>query len=244
MRKNKNENGITLIALIITIILLLILAIVTISAVNEGNLFVHANTAATKYKEEAELENIKVASYLSEMQKYDVRGTSDRLIYNKAYAGTIEETPLKIWFLKGTNKIIANYNNIEGIDRVLNYNWNPNTDELNVMEGDCTLSADGKTITYGTYDITVTSEAYDYNTTKMSSADVDLYNGMYYCKTANKMILIQEYATGFSIVIENENTYVDSIPNLASTLSRIGITVENNKKITYHENEYEWMASI
>ena len=51
--KIKQNKAITLIALIITIIVLLILAVVTISAVNEGSIFAHANNAATRYKEEA-----------------------------------------------------------------------------------------------------------------------------------------------------------------------------------------------
>ena len=58
MKSNlKEKNGITLVALIITIIVLLILAVVTISAVNEGSLFAHANNAATMYKDAAEREN-------------------------------------------------------------------------------------------------------------------------------------------------------------------------------------------
>jgi len=71
MKKFKDQKGITLIALIITIILLLILAIVTISAVNEGNLFAHANNAATKYQEEAKLENTKITEWVSKMEQYD-----------------------------------------------------------------------------------------------------------------------------------------------------------------------------
>ena len=71
MKKIKNNKGITLIALIITIILLLILAVVTISAVNEGNLFAHANNAATRYQKESELENTKIAEWLTKMEQYD-----------------------------------------------------------------------------------------------------------------------------------------------------------------------------
>jgi len=71
MKKFKDQKGITLIALIITIILLLILAIVTISAVNEGNLFAHANNAATKYQEEAELENTKITEWINKMEQIE-----------------------------------------------------------------------------------------------------------------------------------------------------------------------------
>ena len=66
-KKNKQNKGITLIALIITIVVLLILAVVTINAVNEGNLFVHANNAATRYQEEAQRENDKISELLSKI---------------------------------------------------------------------------------------------------------------------------------------------------------------------------------
>ena len=61
---NKTQKGITLIALIITIVVLLILAVVTISAVNEGSIFAHANNAATRYSQEAERENSLIHNLL------------------------------------------------------------------------------------------------------------------------------------------------------------------------------------
>ncbi len=63
----KENKGITLVALIITIIVLLILAVVTISAVNEGSLFSHANNAATKYKEGAEAEDSTIQRLLGKL---------------------------------------------------------------------------------------------------------------------------------------------------------------------------------
>ncbi len=74
MRKDK---GITLVALIITIIVLLILAVVTISAVNEGSLFLHANNAATAYSEKASEENALITDYSKELSKYDVGSKDD-----------------------------------------------------------------------------------------------------------------------------------------------------------------------
>ena len=71
MKNLKSNKGITLIALIITIIVLLILAVVTISAVNEGNIFAHANNAATKWNAAATEENIIISNYLTEMAKHD-----------------------------------------------------------------------------------------------------------------------------------------------------------------------------
>ena len=60
----KEQKGTTLIALIITIVVLLILAVVTISAVNEGSIFAHANNAATRYSQEAERENALIHNLL------------------------------------------------------------------------------------------------------------------------------------------------------------------------------------
>ena len=77
MKKIKNNKGITLIALIITIILLLILAIVTISAVNEGNLFAHANNAARTYSERAEEENTLLSNYVSYIEEYSNKSKSE-----------------------------------------------------------------------------------------------------------------------------------------------------------------------
>ena len=87
MKELKKQNGITLIALIITIILLLILAIVTISAVNEGNLFAHANNAATKYQEEAKRENDKISELLSKIPGENAGGSG---------GGTEENIPLSL----------------------------------------------------------------------------------------------------------------------------------------------------
>ncbi len=67
----KNNKGITLVALIITIIVLLILAVVTISAVNEGGLFSHANNAVIEYDKAVKKENTLISKYLSELGKHD-----------------------------------------------------------------------------------------------------------------------------------------------------------------------------
>ncbi len=81
MKNNLKENkGITLVALIITIIVLLILAVVTISAVNEGKLFAHANNAATGYRESAELENTKISDYLDKLNDFDGQQTENSKI--------------------------------------------------------------------------------------------------------------------------------------------------------------------
>ena len=66
----KENKGKTLVALIITIIVLLILAVVTISAVNEGSLFAHANNAATAYSEAQKEENTMISNWLTEIEKH------------------------------------------------------------------------------------------------------------------------------------------------------------------------------
>jgi len=85
MKELKNQRGITLIALIITIILLLILAVVTISAVNEGSLFAHANNASTKYKAESEIENGVIDSLISKVpdEKKGEININDEWKYNE-----------------------------------------------------------------------------------------------------------------------------------------------------------------
>ena len=56
MKKNKDKNGITLIALVITIIVLLILVAVTISLAINGGLFEYAKTASLETKSEMKKE--------------------------------------------------------------------------------------------------------------------------------------------------------------------------------------------
>ena len=146
MKTNLKENkGITLIALIITIIVLLILAVVTITAVSEGNIFNHANNAATRYNAAATEENAIIANYLSEMEKHDGDGDGDddadligRLVYALFYedddeafdkiieAGITEEMlDHPLYQMEGT---IGEYN----YDY---YKFNSNGDELLVRNG-------------------------------------------------------------------------------------------------------------
>lgn len=88
MKNDLKENkGITLIALIITIIVLLILAIVTISGVNEGKIFAHANNAATKWNAAATEENGIISNYLIEMGKHDKSDENDEKAINSEWWG-------------------------------------------------------------------------------------------------------------------------------------------------------------
>lgn len=61
MKNFKKEKGITLMALIITIIVLLILAVVTIGAVSDSSIVMHAQNAKSSYEEGQEKEEIGVA---------------------------------------------------------------------------------------------------------------------------------------------------------------------------------------
>lgn len=61
--KNKTQKGITLIALIITIVVLLILAAVAITAVSEFNIIGNANSAAEKYQNKADKEDVILKNY-------------------------------------------------------------------------------------------------------------------------------------------------------------------------------------
>ncbi len=96
MKRIKKEEGITLVALIITIIVLLILAVVTISAVNEGSLFSHANNAATTYSEKATEENALISDYITKIEQHNVDGNDTKksvstgIDYGSKTAETIE----------------------------------------------------------------------------------------------------------------------------------------------------------
>ena len=57
MKRDKNQKGITLIALVITIIVMLILVAVTISMAINGGLFEYAKDAATRTEAEKANEN-------------------------------------------------------------------------------------------------------------------------------------------------------------------------------------------
>lgn len=64
----KNQKGITLVALVITIIVLLILAGVAITlAVNHGDLFNHANNAATKWNAAVQNEAGTISNLLNDL---------------------------------------------------------------------------------------------------------------------------------------------------------------------------------
>ena len=66
----KNQNGITLVALVITIIILLILAGITIAALQNVNLFSNARRAVNVYSNKQQEEDTIVDGYDSVVQNY------------------------------------------------------------------------------------------------------------------------------------------------------------------------------
>ena len=66
MKRNKLNNGITIIALIKTIIILLILAVVTIGAMQNSNIITYAQNASRDY----ESGKIKNKEYYQNMKQF------------------------------------------------------------------------------------------------------------------------------------------------------------------------------
>ena len=69
MKKNKQEKGITLIALIITIVVLLILASVAISSIQNDGLLSYAENAANKFNQSQSDEKDVLGSYLNYLKE-------------------------------------------------------------------------------------------------------------------------------------------------------------------------------
>lgn len=70
MEKNRENKGITLVALIVTIVILLILAEISISTLTNTRIFEKVQEAKRK-KEEAELkQNIKLEEYENELDEH------------------------------------------------------------------------------------------------------------------------------------------------------------------------------
>ncbi len=156
----KESKGITLVALIITIIVLLILAVVTINAVNEGNLFAHANNAATAYSKSQEEENTMISNWLTELEKHDkgqnrdenpqlqtdlddIRGTYYAANGNENYTIVISDDNISIGEILGTydysdGMISASFNNGAFI---FNYNYSTLEDGTKVLL--CTVNPRG-----------------------------------------------------------------------------------------------------
>lgn len=70
MRKYKNQNAITLVALVVTIVILLILAGISISALTNTGIFQKAKDAKQKAKDAELDQNTKLDEYESEINKY------------------------------------------------------------------------------------------------------------------------------------------------------------------------------
>ena len=81
INKNRQEKGITLIALVITIIVLLILAGVSIATLTgENGILTQANEAKEKNAEGKDIENIKLAINESKMFQYQQEGKTEEAV--------------------------------------------------------------------------------------------------------------------------------------------------------------------
>ncbi len=126
----KENKGITLVALIITIIILLILAVVTISAVNEGSLFAHANNAATLYQERQAEENRILYELLGKMPNQS--GSEEQQAGNEEPSDPCIGKTITEYYISGTsvasdvvatdfNGETCTYNGVSGIEYEIDY---------------------------------------------------------------------------------------------------------------------------
>lgn len=76
MNKNKQNRGITLVALVITVIMLLILAGVTISSITNSDMFEKAKLATEKYENESKKEENTLKEYQDKIDGY-ITGSRD-----------------------------------------------------------------------------------------------------------------------------------------------------------------------
>ena len=105
MKKNRQEKGITLIALIITIVVLLLIAIVSIGTVKESKIIGHAESAASEYVIAQEKEKIALAYSEYQIQKALNQNTGvDTLIIEKANIESIGNYGWKILY-KNTGNV-------------------------------------------------------------------------------------------------------------------------------------------
>ena len=140
--KKKNQKGITLIALIITIIILLILAIVTISAVNEGSLFAHANNAASAYDKAAQEENTIISGYLAELEKHN-NGSDQEETGEISLAITDEHTYPKVnGILSTTYEETITATLAEGLD-ASNLTWSTNSEHVTISGSGLSVTVTG-----------------------------------------------------------------------------------------------------
>ena len=239
------------------------MAIVTISAVNEGNLFAHANNAVTKWNDETAKENVLISNYIADMEKYAQKsnGVSSGLVYNKAYAGTMAEkffpgldtATFEYYFLPNYDKVIwIDY--MVGLENpgailISTYSYDESANKITINgDSNYNLSEDGQKITINEEELNLTSKEFPYSlyriAEKNSDTNVDLYNGIYYNKELNKMIIIYEDCA-CSYENDIEDLFITSSDQLESQLNeRYGITIKDNRTLVKDENEYILLESL
>ena len=75
--KNRNEKGITLIALVLTIIVLLILAVVALGAVRDSDIINHAQNAADTYNTQKGVEELNHEIKMKQIELDDIKKQFD-----------------------------------------------------------------------------------------------------------------------------------------------------------------------
>lgn len=105
MKKQKNQQGITLIALVITIIILLILAGISISALTDSGLFKNAKEAKQKSEAAQNLENETLKDYESKVNEY-LSGTG-----NGSFGKDDTEKPKELPIEKVKNQLLSTTEN-------------------------------------------------------------------------------------------------------------------------------------
>ena len=165
-KKQKNTNGITLIALIITIIILLILAGISISALTQTGLFSRAKQAEQLSKEKQEEENATLGTYKNEIGKYLGENSEEtpsepkeiKLVdkvndgtikigdYVKYIPDTVTNTDKKYTdLLSNLGTYSGNTDNTKNTTSTLTQEMNLNWRVLDVKDGQVRLISDGPT---------------------------------------------------------------------------------------------------
>ena len=121
-KKSKNDNGITLVALVITIIILLILAGISISALTNTGIFKSAKDAKTKSEEAEKKQSQTLGEYEKELNKYVAEGLTDdkiNVVLNKDENTVLKDANGNVFIVPAGFKVVVNEdtNNVKTVDK-------------------------------------------------------------------------------------------------------------------------------
>ena len=145
MKKYKNYNGITLIALIITIILLIILAGISISTLTNQGLLKNAKKAKEKYQESEINEKITLLKY--EMQLDESITLKEKMINE----GLIDKKEINEKGISNINNddnfiVISNYNGLKELSKEVNEGKDYSGKNIYLIDNiDCNADFDSET---------------------------------------------------------------------------------------------------